>query len=156
MFPITDTATIYTNLPQRKLPITPSIPLPPEYLHYITRYQGVTITPDIELFSYEAALRENKPPVNDQVWMIARSGQGDEWLIDLHGGHILFYDHNQGEYNNFVKFPVTFDTFLQMGWLYKTLEFYLDEQYDIDETAFRNAVNSLHPGLYDLYPYQYF
>lgn len=143
-------------------------PLDEFYLSFISKYESIEITPDIQIFGYEEALKENRyletnfSNINQIVWMIGRTGQGDEWFINKKNDSILFYDHNQGEYSDikqFVSFNISFFEFLQMAFLYQELENSLDEQKKIDEnqiSAFIEIINSIHPDLYELYPFKYF
>ena len=107
----------------RKIPIQDK-----DYQLYISTNKDFEIIPDIELFGYEKALLENKyiekeyPELSKQIWMFARSGQGDEWFFDRDTEKTLFYDHNKGEYQNikdFLNFNITFLKFIQIGFLYK-------------------------------------
>jgi hypothetical protein len=138
------------------------------YLSFISKYESIGITPDIEIFGYEEALKENRyletnfSNINQIVWMIGRTGQGDEWFINKENSSVLFYDHNQGEYSNikqFVSFNISFLEFLQMAFLYQELENLLDEQEEIDKNqinTFIEVINSIHPNLYEFYPFKYF
>lgn len=138
------------------------------YLSFISKYESIEITSDIEIFGYEEVLKENRylktnfPNINQIVWIIGRTGQGDEWFINKENSCILFYNHNQGEYSNikqFVDFNVSFFEFLQMAFLYQKLENLLDQQDKIDKTdinLFIELINSIHPNLYELYPFKYF
>lgn len=138
------------------------------YLSFISKYESVEITPDIEIFGYEEALKENRyletnfPNINQIVWIIGRTGQGDEWFISKENSSILFYDHNKGEYSDikqFENFNISFFEFLQMAFLYQELENLLDEQEEIDKNhinSFIEIINSIHPNLYETYPFKYF
>jgi len=138
------------------------------YLFFISNYENIEITPDIEIFGYEEALKENRylknnfPNINQIVWMIGRTGQGDEWFINRGDSSVQFYDHNQGEYSDikqFVSLNISFFEFLQMAFLYQELENLLDEQEEIDINkinAFKGVINSINHNLYELYPFKYF
>jgi hypothetical protein len=151
----------------RKIDKLPSL-LDKFYLSFVSKYEGIEITPDIEVFGYEKALCENRylaanyGNISKKVWIIGTSGQGDEWFINRENNLILFYDHNQGEYSNISQFKclnISFCSFLQMAFLYQDLEMLLDKQNSIDKPLiddFINEVNSIHPYLYTTYPYKYF
>ena len=151
----------------RKIDKLPSL-LDKFYLSFVSKYEGIEITPDIEVFGYEKALCENRylatnyDNISKKVWIIGTSGQGDEWFINRENNLILFYDHNQGEYYNISQFKclnISFFCFLQMAFLYQDLEKLLDKQNSIDKPLidnFINEVNSIHPYLYTTYPYKYF
>jgi len=139
------------------------------YLSFLAKYESVEITPDIDIFSYEKALKENRyvetnyPNISSDLWMIGRTGQGDEWFINKENRSIWFYDHNQGEYSDllqFIDFDISFSEFLQLAFLYQDLENLLDEQDDEineqDIADFKENINSIKSNLYELYPFQYF
>ena len=143
-------------------------PLDKLYLSFISKYEGVEITPDIEIYGYEKALYENRYLVNNysdisqQVWIIGASGQGDEWFMNKKNNLILFYDHEQGEYSNisqFTCFDISFCCFLQMAFLYQDLEKMLEKQEILNNAlidSFIKEIDTIHPNLYKTYPYKYF
>lgn len=146
----------------KKLPILDEF-----YLSFLSKYESIEITPDIDIFGYEMALKENRnletnfPNIFNKLWMIGRTGQGDEWFISRENGRLLFYDHNQGEYSNieqFVSLNISFLEFLQMAFLYQELENLLDEQEEItkkEKVHFTDIINSIQSNLYELYPFKY-
>lgn len=161
---------IERRLNKRKVEIKNTDKLPPlntPYLSFISKYEGVEITPDIKIFGYEEALKENRylaanyPVISQIVWMIGVTGQGDEWFIHKNNSNILFYDHDQGEYSDitqFVSLNIEFFDFLQMAFLYQDLENLLDKEDNIDKipiNTFITAINSIYPNLYELYPFRY-
>lgn len=117
---------------------------------------------------YETALKENQylhenyPEISEKVWIISRTGQGDEWFIGKEKNNILFYDHNQGEYlniNQFIDMRITFEDFLKMAFSYQQLEEELDineELNKVEQDQFKKLVNSINEGLYERYPFEYF
>lgn len=137
------------------------------YTSYLFNYGGLEITPDIIIFSYEEALKENKylttnhPVIGEKFWMIGRTGQGDEWFIDKQSNSILFYDHNLGNYSGeeqFSNLGTSFLEFLQLAFLYQSLESLLDEKEMLNELEQENfilAINSIAPNLYESYPFNY-
>jgi hypothetical protein len=161
---------ILRNLEKRKSEIKKIDKLPKLdefYLSFLVKYEGVEIIPDIIIFGYEKVLTENRyiktnyPHISQFLWIIGETGQGDGWFINVENGRILFYDHNQGEYINieqFICFNISFLEFLQMAFLYQELENSMDEKTinkgNIDD--FKNAINSIQPNLYELYPFKYF
>ncbi|WP_312901945.1 hypothetical protein [Chryseobacterium taichungense] len=139
------------------------------YSYFLSTYTDVEITPDINIFSYENAIKENKyieenyPDIADFLFIIGTTGQGDSWFINKKNGNILFYDHNQGKYSghdSFIDLNISFIEFLQMAFLYRDLEKLLDDQDDEIEDQqinnFKETVNSIKSDLYQLYPFQYF
>jgi hypothetical protein len=147
-----------------KLPLLNSF-----YLSFLAKYEGVEITADIAVFSYEEALKENNyletnyPGISLVLWIFGRTGQGDEWFISKENGTVSFYDHNRGAYSDlghFVDFNISFLEFLQLAFLYRDLENLLDEQddkiYEQDGADFKEKINSIKSNLFELYPYQYF
>ncbi|RZK51788.1 MAG: SMI1/KNR4 family protein [Pedobacter sp.] len=137
------------------------------YISFLSNYQGLEITPDILIFGYEEAQKENKylsnnhPNINNKFWMVGKTGQGDEWFLHKELNIIFFYDHNLGEYVNetqFLNLGISFLSFLQMAYLYQSLEELLDEKEslsEIEQDNFKSAVNSITPNLYELYPFKY-
>ena len=139
------------------------------YVFFLTKYEGLEITPDIVIFSYEQVLKENLnlecnyPGIATDLWMIGTNGQGNEWFISKANGTIWFYDHDHGEYIDlqfFIDFKISFLEFLQLAFLYRDLENLLDEQNEeINERQiadFKKEINSIKSDLYELYPFQYF
>ena len=95
---------VLEKMEQRKIELRKIDKLPPLldkfYLSFVSKYEGIEITPDIEVFGYEKALCENRylaanyGNISKKVWIIGTSGQGDEWFINRENNLILFYDHN--------------------------------------------------------------
>lgn len=74
---------------------------------------------------------------------------------------IYFFDHDQGEYgglDNFLNLEIKFTDFLRMGFLLADLEDKLEENESIDEweQEVMALMNSIHPRLFETYPYKYF
>lgn len=137
------------------------------YKRYILGYEGIEITPDVELFSYEEALienhyvAENYPDLYLNVWMIGRSGQGDGWFLNRKSGLILFFDHDRGEYENMtdlLDFKLSFSEFIQCAFLLQELEALLDEGKTDEELggAVKAGLDSINPLIFELYPYELF
>lgn len=138
------------------------------YLSFLGKFREKEITPDIIIFGYEKVLKknhylhENYPEISEKVWIIGRTGQGDEWFISKTKNNILFYDHNQGEYlniNQFLDMKINFENFLKMAFSYQKLEAELDmdeELNEVEQDKFKKLVNSINEGLYERYPFKYF
>ena len=137
------------------------------YERYVLGYKGIEITPDIELFSYEEALVENRyiaehyPELHLSVWMIGRSGQGDGWFLNRKSGVIMFFDHDQGEYENMtdlLDFKLSFSEFIQCAFLLQELEALLDEGKTDEELggAVKAGLDSINPLIFEFYPYELF
>lgn len=138
------------------------------YLSFLGKFKEIEITPDIIIFGYETALKENQylhenyPEISEKVWIIGRTGQGDEWFVNKIKNNILFYGHNQGEYlniNQFLDMKINFENFLKMAFSYQQLEEELDmheELNEVEQDQFKKLVNSINDGLYKRYPFKYF
>ncbi|MEO9303401.1 SMI1/KNR4 family protein [Acinetobacter pittii] len=138
------------------------------YLSFLGKFKEIEITPDIIIFGYETALKENQylhenyPEISEKVWIIGRTGQGDEWFVNKTKNNILFYDHNQGGYlnvNQFLDMKINFENFLKMAFSYQQLEEELDmheELNEVEQDQFKKLVNSINDGLYERYPFKYF
>lgn len=138
------------------------------YLSFLGKFKEIEITPDIIIFGYETALKENQylhenyPEISEKVWIIGRTGQGDEWFVNKTKNNILFYDHNQGEYlniNQFLDMKINFENFLKMAFSYQQLEEEVDmheELNEVEQDQFKKLVNSINDGLYERYPFKYF
>lgn len=173
MFKAKSINAIFELFDLRKSAITNTSKVPVEdstYLEYIRKYRSFEINPDIQLFDYENALKENKyveenaPSFCNRVWMFARSGQGDEWFLSTEAiPTVMYYDHNKGDYSlidQFDNFGISFSKFLQVAFLYRELEEQLDINNDElpkeEEENFITAVSELSPSFYAKYPYKYF
>lgn len=138
------------------------------YLSFLGKFKEIEITTDIIIFGCETALKENQylcenyPEISEKVWIIGRTGQGDEWFVNKTKNNILFYDHNQGEYlniNQFLDMKINFENFLKMAFSYQQLEEKLDmheELNEFEQDQFKKLVNSINDGLYERYPFKYF
>lgn len=136
------------------------------YLNFITQFKTTEITPDFILLDYEKCLNRNDylkkhyKKISSQFWMIAETGQGDEWFINIDNKLVYFYDHNLGEYaeENFTTLDVVFEDFLRLNFLIKELEDLIEKDFDKDtlKENFIKAVNEIERGLYQKYPYRYF
>jgi hypothetical protein len=139
-----------------------------DYLAFISNYEGLNITPDIQLFGFDQTINANKyiaenfKDIAKSQWILARTGQGDEWFLNKQTQKIVFYDHNQGEYknlNDFLELDINFSQFIQMAFLLKDLEQHLDAEIEKPQTLkhiFQQEMNIIQVDLYEKYPYQYF
>lgn len=143
-------------------------PLPAAYLSFVQQCESVEIAPDIRLWDYPTALGENRrlgsdyPDVAARYWLIGDAGQGDTWFIGKESGNILFYDHDQGEYDEaevwFADMGVGFVPFLQTAFLLQELEGLLETQPEssqLIQDAFKTQMDTIAPGLYEQYPFAY-
>ena len=134
------------------------------YRAFLHHYQGVEIIPDIELFDYERALRENAyverhfALVAQHFWMMGRSGQGDEWFLDDTCREVWFYDYDQGEYtlDGFVSMGVGIVDFVQAAFLFRALEDCLDNGDELSARQMYQQLQARYPELCTRYPYHYF
>ncbi len=159
---------IFQKFRQRKNACKIVIDLPKDktYSAFLEYCIDTEITPDLIFFGYETAIKENQylaqhfPKFFAYFWMIGRTGQGDEWFLDRQTCEVLFYDHNQGEYqdrNQFKSMKISFFQFLQFALLLKELETRIDENActALEFTCFNHAVNMIHPELFEHYPFNY-
>jgi len=142
----------------------------PYYLEFLRQCSDTEITPDIDLFGYETAIKENQyfteygENLSQQLWKIGRTGQGDEWFLDWNSFDILFYDHDLGmdldeslQRDQFQSMQINFCQFLQFALLLQVLEQHLDNNplSTMELEKFKDAVNSIHPELFSRYPFDY-
>lgn len=143
------------------------IPIKSElYLEFISKYKSEELSPDIHLLDYEKVLNKNSyikknySQLSEIFWLIADSGQGDEWFLSLKDNKVFFYDHNKGEYieEGFIEMNLSFEDFFKLGLIVNELENYLIEEVDEDivKKPFINTLNNISPNLYNKYPYKYF
>ncbi|OSI08073.1 hypothetical protein [Neisseria canis] len=170
MFTIQSEDNIFEDFKRRSTKITKLDKLPKLdnlYLLFLSEFEGLQISSSIFIFGYEKALNENRyleknyPECSEQFWVIGAAGQGDEWFINKSNYLIYYYDHDLGEYENsaFDCLNISFLQFLQLAYLYKELEDYQDNHYDLNsetQLQFINAVNMLHKNLFDIYPFESF
>lgn len=170
MFSITPTQQIFETFNQRLTVIKKlsGIPLRDvQYLTFLAQYEQTELSGDIQLFNYEQALKENAylqayyPRAATEVWMIGRSGQGDEWYLGKTSARLLHYDHDKEagrEKSALLDFDLSFTQFVQAGLVIQQLETYLDK--NISEQLlgpeYKKALATIDPNFYDLYPYRYF
>lgn len=137
-----------------------------DYKNFIGNYTEIEFTADIIIFDYDTSINENRYlqqnycTFAELVWMIGRSGQGDEWFIDKKSKNILFYDHNLGEYSykNLINLNIDFKKFIILSDLYRQLELILENNdiSELEQNEFIKQVNSIGSNLYEIYPYKYF
>ncbi|ADX67928.1 Uncharacterised protein [Weeksella virosa] len=136
-----------------------------KYTEFIHQFKEVSITPDIVLYGYRKAIEWNKRASDNNLpqnlWLIGQSGQGDEWFLNEQTKTVFFFDHNQGEYGgleNFLNLQIDFTGFLRMGFLLAKLEQRLEKDQSIDEfkQVVMGLMNSIHPQLFEMFPYKYF
>ena len=170
IFEIKSAANCFDGFEKRASQITKldKIPVNDEcYLSFIKGFKGIELCPDIQIFSYEEALNKNRhmekesSEIANVVWIIGRSGQGDEWFLDREKLNLLYYDHNNGSRKSsseFANFGITFLKFIQAGSVIKELEQHLDNgvSSDVLEIPYKNALDSIDERFYALYPYKYF
>ena len=97
-----------------------------------------------------------------RYWLIGDAGQGDTWFIGKESGNILFYDHDQGEYDEadarFADMGIGFIPFLQTAFLFQELEGLFETQPEPGQPirdAFKTRMDTIAPGLYEQYPFAY-
>ena len=163
-----DVNNILCQLKQRTqtIQLTEDVPQDLIYRTFLNQCADTEITPDIVMLGFERSYKVNKylaqhyPEIAKHVWMIAETGQGDSWLLDRASLDIIFYDHDQGEYEACEQFEtmlINFAQFLQFSWLLRALEHRMDETEctSSDFACFENVVNQIHPQLFKNYPFDY-
>lgn len=167
-----DVHQILKQLKQRTqtIKLTEDVPQDLIYMTFLNQCADTEITPDIVMLGFEHSCKENKylaqhyPEITKQVWMIAETGQGDTWFLDRTSLEVLFYDHDQGEYEapeQFESMKINFAQFLQFAWLLRDHERLLD-QYDqrkqvLSEQEYADLIQNIqciHPDLLDNFPFQ--
>jgi hypothetical protein len=169
MFRILDIEEIFSKLPKRDKIIEKSekIRVNDEvYWKYASSFSEFEINPDSVLLDYNRAILENLyiqknfPPISNDYWLFARTGQGDEWFVRGKDNKIFFYNHDVEDYeiNGFLNMQIDFTQFLQMSFLVKELEDISeqDELLDIHKKAFILSLNAIQKSLFINYPYRYF
>ncbi|NHB59581.1 hypothetical protein G9F32_16425 [Acinetobacter sp. 194] len=135
-------------------------PADDNYIYLLKNYLCGEIYPDVDLFSYDEFIKENKElklgfkEVSEE-FIIGNNGQGDSWFLSR-DGVVFFYDHNDGEYEleNFQNLNVNFIDFLKITLIIKKYEEDLDSE--IQQKKFIKELNSVKEGIYDIFPYAYF
>lgn len=138
-----------------------------DYKSFLSDYNEAEFTADIFIFNYERSINENYyiqknyHHIAELVWMVGRSGQGDEWFIDKRTSNVLFYDHNLGEYqdrSNYVDLNIDFKNFVVLSDLFRQLELLLEDREvsESEKKEFVKQINSISSNLYEIYPYKYF
>ncbi|MDM1786579.1 hypothetical protein [Acinetobacter bereziniae] len=149
------------------IPEVSSFPQDLNYVEFLKTCADTEITADIHLFGCEKALKENQylaqnfPILSRQVWMIGRTGQGDEWFMDRQSFEILFYDHDLGftdalNFYSLQSMQINFFQFLQFALLLQESEEYIDRSITDNEFAqFEQAVKQIDSALFSNYPFNY-
>ncbi|MEN8367639.1 hypothetical protein [Acinetobacter bereziniae] len=149
------------------IPEVSSFPQDLNYVEFLKTCADTEITADIHLFGYEKALKENQylaqnfPILSRQVWMIGRTGQGDEWFMDRQSFEMLFYDHDLGftdalNFHSLQSMQINFFQFLQFALLLQECEEYIDRSITDNEFAqFEQAVKQIDSALFSNYPFNY-
>jgi hypothetical protein len=137
------------------------------YREFLSIYEDIEITPDIQLFGYEKAIKGNQylskeyPFMADKLdlWQIGVSGQGDCWFLDRTSQKVLFYEHGDGEFNEqseFVNLDVDFEYLFRAGFLFRDVEDLLyNENVDIKELE-KETKQLLIDVFINNYPFDYF
>ncbi|WED99894.1 hypothetical protein [Taylorella equigenitalis] len=102
----------------------------PSHKVFLCNFEGKELSADIDFLSYEDALRYNKffsndhPELNNKLWIIAFSGQGDYWFIDNSKNLISWFNHEEGEfdYSKLLNFPINFVDFVKFAQLVGVLD----------------------------------
>lgn len=131
------------------------------YLKIICHYSHIEINADVVIYDYENALSENHhikhhyPHISEKYWLFAYSGQGDDWFFNKENNNIVFYNHDNGEYEHthFSHLNIDFDTFLKFSLLCRALE---NQEYSINDEykqQFIKQANEIKMNLLDIYPF---
>lgn len=104
---------LLSQLKEKEVKVKKAIKLPKMdefYINFLQDFEEVEIIPDISILGYEKSLNENNyifknyPNISHSFWLIGESGQGDSWFLDKSFNEVLFYDHNNGEFDKYSKF----------------------------------------------------
>lgn len=161
---------LLSQLKEKEVKVKKAIKLPKMdefYINFLQDFEEVEIIPDISILGYEKSLNENNyifknyPNISHSFWLIGESGQGDSWFLDKSSNEILFYDHNNGEFDKYSKFKnlkINFYDFLRVAFLYRDLEHIIEfkEASELEIKYFKNELDKVSPILFNLYPYKYF
>ena len=141
----------------------------PAYLKAVGGLKLGEIFPDVRLFGYEVAVRKNLrfksdyPESAKEYWIFGETGQGDLWLLGRNPEHVVWFDHNQGEFPEGVvlDFGLGFEEFVKMAFVIRDAELALDSDesyFDARENRekFETALNEIRQGLPEVYPYKYY
>ncbi|MDR0230011.1 MAG: SMI1/KNR4 family protein [Flavobacteriaceae bacterium] len=156
-FKVIDITTIENELAtvdqcQHNFPKALDFPFPDLYRKWVTQIKTVEISADFVLYSAVAAVNENKDSDFKEYWIFAGTGQGDCWLLDQ-AGMVFFCDHDIEEC---LPMHISFEQSLQMAFLLRQLEEYLDNEGEVTSTmqiAIEECLNELHPDLSQNYPF---
>lgn len=125
----------------------------PAYLEYISGFYGRELGGDIVLLGFEEVTAYNQDNSFSDFWIIAHSGQGDEYLIHTPTGGVYWWDHDKGEFlpQDLLNLRIDFLAFIQVGAILGRQEMsdeWLESGYDWSDIA------AIAPHLRKIWPYQ--
>ncbi|MBL1408288.1 hypothetical protein [Sphingobacterium faecale] len=123
------------------------------YRSIVTPIKTTIIAGDSILYNAPEAVNESKEFNTTTLWCFAGSGTGDRWLLDK-DEMVFYYDHDYDE--GFVPLYIMLKQWLQMSFLFRQLEDYIDSGQattDAVITNFKNTLKKTHPDLEQNYPY---
>lgn len=129
-------------------------PFPESYPLIVCNIKSVELSADCILYNSVQAVNESKDFDTNCYWCFAGSGQGDRWLMDLHG-MMYFYDHDLDQ--GFQCMEISFEQWLEMAHLIKQLEDYLDKGNELGDCneEFLSLLNTIEIDLSRNYPYSF-
>lgn len=137
----------------QNFPATIDFPFPERYKKIVTRIRTIELASEAILFSSVESVNENKESGFREHWCFAANGQGDRWFLDRNE-NVFFYDHDE---ESLKPMDIHFDQWLQMAFIIHQLDRYFDELDEIPEPVqqdFYAALNGIHPGLSENYPFR--
>ncbi len=157
-FEIKDIATlekvILTDaVPVQNFPKSLVFPFSDWYRSIVTSIKTMVIAGDSILYNAPEAVNESKEFNTTTLWCFAGSGTGDRWLFD-EDEMVFYYDHDFDE--GFIPLYITLKQWLQMSFLFRQLEDYIDSGQKTTATlitSFKNTLKKIHPDLEENYPY---
>ncbi|SKB60244.1 hypothetical protein SAMN05660841_01417 [Sphingobacterium nematocida] len=137
----------------QNFPKSIDFPFSDRYRKIVTQIKTIELSGDSILYNSVEAINESKQFSNVDYWCFAGTGSGDRWLFDKEG-MVFHYDHDYDE--DFYAMEITFAQWLQMAFLLRQLDVYIDVNEKLPKTvikAFTDSLNKIHPQLSENYPY---
>lgn len=137
----------------QNFPKTIDFPFPERYKKLVTLIKTKEMASEAILYNAVEAVNENKEFVLPDYWCFAGNGQGDRWFLNKNGA-VFFYNHDYDE--TLQPMNISFEQWLQMVFVIQQLDLYFEEHDDISEPVrqkFFEALDAIHPGLSEIYPF---
>lgn len=137
----------------QNFPKTIDFPFPEKYKRLVTLIKTTEIASEAILYNAVEAMNENKEFVLKDYWCFAGNGQGDRWFLNKNEA-VFFYNHDYDEI--LEPMNISFEQWLQMTFVIRQLDLYFDEYDNISDLVrkkFYETLNTIHPGLSEVYPF---